>query len=495
MAFSVKAGFPLLNSFQFSNMESTSKETQAKTDEIWHLSQRLGISIWKNLLSLPENDRSHSPELMRLERSLQFTFVSQEPESDHRKVQLFVSEKTDFISLCKYLPFLFEAYQIFLCADNLIQQRIRSLSQDEIADDDNQVKKTLGFLLEKAAQDNASDIHIESLADAKQVRMRIDGKLKPVVLQDEIDERLFIKIKLHSSMDIAQKRAPQDGHFPFISNSGKHFDLRVSTVPGIHGEKIVLRLLPASSVQFSMEEMGFSDLHITTIQNCLQIKTGMILFTGPTGSGKTTSLYSILKELQSESLNILTIEDPVEYRLNGITQVEVNNLAGISFASALRSFLRQDPDVILVGEIRDSETAQIAARAAQTGHLVLSTLHSNNVFEAIHRLKNLGVQGDDIATSLKLLVSQRLVPKICVCSHNPDCPLCSGKGVSGRIPILETLQITAAIRKMLSFEEAISDIEKTSFSEGFIPMRDFGMKLVSENTISSIELDSICPEA
>jgi len=220
----------------------------------------------------------------------------------------------------------------------------------------------------------------------------------------------------------------------------------------------------------------------------------MILFTGPTGSGKTTSLYSILKELQSEALNILTIEDPVEYRLNGITQVEVNNLAGISFASALRSFLRQDPDVILVGEIRDTETAQIAARAAQTGHLVLSTLHSNNVFEAIHRLKNLGVRGDDISTSLKLLVSQRLVPKICNCNFSPDCQYCSGKGVSGRIPLLETLPISPMVKKMLSYEDALSDIEKASCSEGFISMRNFGEKLVAENKISAIELDATCPD-
>ena len=240
--------------------------------------------------------------------------------------------------------------------------------------------------------------------------------------------------------------------------------------------------------------MGFSSKHIKIIKKCIQVKTGMILFTGPTGSGKTTSLYSILKELQSEALNIITIEDPVEYRLNGITQVEVNNLAGISFASALRSFLRQDPDVILVGEIRDIETAQIAARAAQTGHLVLSTLHSNNVFEAIHRLKNLGVKGDDIATSLKLLVSQRLIPKACNCNFDSDCQLCSGKGVSGRVPILETLQISPIIKKMLSYEEALSDIEKASCSEGFVSMRDFGTKLVEENKISSFELDSICPE-
>ncbi len=475
-------------------MGSTSKESQLKTDEIWQLSQMLGISTWKNLLSLPEDDSHHAPTLLELERTVGFTAVVQTEGEDKRNAQVFVSEKTDLITLCKYLPFLFDDFQVYLCADALIRQRIMILSRDEIYDHDNLATKNLGFILEKAARENASDIHIESLSNEKIIRLRIDGKLKQIEMPEEVDERLFIKVKLHSGMDIAQKRAPQDGHFPFISCQGRHFDLRVSTVPGINGEKIVLRLLPTTSVEFSMKEMGFSDIHIDMIRQCLRVKTGMILFTGPTGSGKTTSLYSILKELQSESLNIMTIEDPVEYRLDGITQVEVNNLAGIGFASALRSFLRQDPDVLLVGEIRDMETAQIAARAAQTGHLVLSTLHSNNVFEAIHRLNNLGVKGDDIATSLKLLVSQRLVPHLCHCNNDPNCEICLGKGISGRVPILEMFMITPNIKKMLSYESSITDIEKAARSEGFAPMREFGLKLVAEEVISAMELDSICPE-
>ncbi len=476
-------------------MEPTRKETQVKTDEIWQLSKMLGISPWKDLLSLPDNQSLHSTEHLELERLLHFTFIVSDAGSAKQKSPVFASERTDFVSLFKYLPFLFEAYQLYLCPDGLIQQRLNSLSRDDNLDDDNQVSKILSFILEKAAQENASDIHLESLSTRKQIRLRINGSLKQIAIPEELDERLFIKVKLHSGMDIAQKRAPQDGHFPFISNKGCHFDLRVSTVPGIYGEKIVLRLLPTTSIQFSLEEMGFSKNHISIIQQCLRSKTGMILFTGPTGSGKTTSLYSILKEMQSEALNILTIEDPVEYRLNGITQVEVNNLAGISFASALRSFLRQDPDVLLVGEIRDTETAQIAARAAQTGHLVLSTLHSNNVFEAIHRLSNLGVKGDDIATSLKLLVSQRLVPRICSCGGNVNCKICFGKGISGRVPILEMLKITPAIKKMLSYEDAISKIEKMSCSEGFVSMRECGQRLVTENIISTLELEAVCPEA
>lgn len=474
-------------------METSRKESRGKTEEIWQLSQTLGISTWKDLLSLPDIRFPHPPDLLDLEKKLNFTAAFSNSNPENEPVLVFISEKTDLQLLCKFLPFLFTDYRIFLCSDSLIRQRMLALSRDKLFDDDSQATRNLGYILEKAAAENASDIHIESLSGQKQVRFRIDGKLQQITPPEAISERLFIKIKLHAGMDIAQKRAPQDGHFPYISNQGNHFDLRVSTVPGIHGEKIVLRLLPTTSVAFSMKEMGFSNTHIHTIRHCLSVKTGMILFTGPTGSGKTTSLYSILKELQSESLNILTIEDPVEYRLDGITQVEVNNLAGISFASALRSFLRQDPDVLLVGEIRDMETAQIAARSAQTGHLVLSTLHSNNVFEAIHRLSNLGVAGDDIATSLKLLVSQRLVPQICDCNRNPDCPACFGKGVSGRVPILEMLQITPGIKHMLSSGESISAIETAASSEGFIPMRIWGLELVNQNKISAQELDSVCP--
>ena len=295
-------------------------------------------------------------------------------------------------------------------------------------------------------------------------------------------------------MDIAQRRSPQDGHFPFISDQGKRFDLRTSTIPGVNGEKIVIRLLPSAAVQFSMEDMGFAEKQVSIIQRNLTAKTGMILFTGPTGSGKTTSLYAILKEIMSETLNIITVEDPVEYRLNSITQVEVNELAGVSFSSALRSFLRQDPDVILIGEIRDQETAQIAARAAQTGHLVLSTLHSNSVFEAIHRLNNLGVKNDDIASSLKLIVSQRLISKLCSCLGSSDCKECFGKGYSGRVPLLETLEITAKIRKLLSFGKGVAEIEHEAKGDGFVSLRQQGMQLVANKVISMSELDSTCPE-
>jgi type II secretory ATPase GspE/PulE/Tfp pilus assembly ATPase PilB-like protein len=219
----------------------------------------------------------------------------------------------------------------------------------------------------------------------------------------------------------------------------------------------------------------------------------MILVTGPTGSGKTTSLYAILQELIEKPINIVTIENPVEYRIPWITQVEVNESAGVSFALALRSFLRQDPDVILVGEIRDEETAKIAARAAQTGHLVLSTLHSNNCFEALHRLQSLGVSGDDLSSSLRLLISQRLANKKCTCNKATTCEFCSGSGNFGRFPLQELLVISPLIREKLAHNSKITEIEKIAFAEGFKSLRTQGLELVEQNILDQTELNAICP--
>lgn len=474
-------------------MDITSKESTSEHSLFWHFEQRLGITAWKNLLSLPQGDRDHSQDELDLEHKLKFTFT-REKAAINQIAKVFISDQTDFYQLSQFLPFIFEEYQVFLCAENLIQERLLALEQDEIFVGDNKATHNLSYLLEAAAKLDASDIHIESIPEGKRIRIRVDGKLQMLDLPEEIDEGLFIKVKLNAGMDIAKKRAPQDGHFPFVSDQGKKFDLRTSTIPGIYGEKIVIRMLPSTAVQFSMVDMGFNTEQIKVIQKQLTSKTGMILFTGPTGSGKTTSLYAIIKELMSEALNIITVEDPVEYRLNSITQVEVNELAGVSFSSALRSFLRQDPDVILIGEIRDQETAQIAARAAQTGHLVLSTLHSNSVFEAIHRLNNLGVANDDLASSLKLIVSQRLVAKLCSCRGLAECHVCNGKGFSGRIPLLEILPVTASIKKLLSYGHGIGDIEQQATRENFTSLRQQGLKLVDSGAISLDELNSTCPE-
>lgn len=473
-------------------MEVFTQETNNLKEIRKRIKNSYGINDWENSLSLPEIKTVHHESELRLEKDLGFVFVRNE-ESFPEKALVFISERTDFLRLTTVLPFLFSTWRLYQCHDRLIQDRLRFMDQDESFENENQTTKILKSLLEIAAQSNASDLHFESLPDQKQIRMRRNGKLEPIELNETIDESLFLKIKLTAGMDIAQKRLPQDGHFPYTTNQGRRFDLRTATIPGVHGEKIVIRLLPSTVSRFSMEDMKFPINHIHTIKKTVASKTGMILICGPTGSGKTTSLYAILQTLINETMNILTIEDPVEYRIEEITQMEVNEQSGLTFASALRASLRMDPDVILVGEIRDSETASIAARAAQTGHMVLSTIHSNNVFEAIHRLKSLGVQGDDIASSLKLIIAQRLINQYCPCQgKTATCPKCSGHKVLGRIPLMELLPVSYETRRMLSLEEKITTIEKQAQREGFLSLREYGEKLAKQGIISITELDHIC---
>ena len=463
------------------------KESAEETQNLF--TDEIKISSWENTLTLPEIDGRHPQQILQLENRLQFTYV----RKGDRPAQVFVSEKTSLIPLCRYLPFLFSAYRLFRCPHRLIAERLEGLNREGVLLGSNLATKSLKFLLEKAVASNASDIHLESLSSKKRARIRINGELRTVSPSHRIEESLFSKVKLISGMDIAKKRSPQDGHFQYVTDRGKRYDLRTSTVPAVTGEKIVIRLLPATSVALSLSHLGMRQEQIRTIQSAIRKKSGMILFTGPTGSGKTTSLYGILTELLAETLNIVTIEDPVEYRLENITQVEVNEAAGLSFHSALRAFLRQDPDVILVGEIRDGETAQIAARAAQTGHLVLSTLHCNNVFEAIHRLKNLGVANDDLSSSLRLVISQRLMNRICTCrKRETACSVCGGSGIDGRVPLLEMLPIEGTVRRLLVDGAAASDLERAALAKGFVPLMRNGRRLVREGLISQSELDAVC---
>ena len=457
---------------------------------LWQLQQELGIALWQNSLSIPNPEFTYLSSHLHLQQELNFVFVQEGPTEESRFL-VFISEQTQFSHLCQFLPFLFEHYQFYLCEDHLIKERLSFIDHREAFSADNKATKQLNTIIASAVSKNASDIHIESHPYNKLVRIRVHGQLEKLKLDEEIEDALFSKIKLISKMDISRTRVPQDGHFSYTSESGKQYDMRTSTVTSVFGEKIVIRLLPSTTVKFSMSELGFPKNHIPIIKKHIQKKSGMILFTGPTGSGKTTSLYAILNELNAEMLNIITIEDPVEYRLEKVTQVEVNDKAGLSFSKGLRAFLRQDPDVILVGEIRDHETAQIAARAAQTGHLVLSTLHSNDVFETIRRLKNLGVESEDIASSLKLIISQRLVQKHCVCQGDTECPKCLGTGVSGRIPLMEVLEISTELKKLIFRGSHLSELQDHARKTGFLSLNEVGQKLVRSKVISISELDAL----
>ena len=295
-----------------------------------------------------------------------------------------------------------------------------NIKELEKASEDAPVVKLVNLILSDAIKKGASDIHVEPYERSFRVRYRIDGVLHKVMdpprkLQNAITSRL----KIMSELDIAERRLPQDGRIRLKTAKGKEMDFRVSSLPTIYGEKIVLRLLDKDSLQLDMTKLGFEEMPLKQFKEAIHKPFGMVLVTGPTGSGKTTTLYSALTELNTVHENISTAEDPVEYTLKGINQVQMHDAIGLNFAAALRSFLRQDPDIIMVGEIRDFETAEIGVKAALTGHMVLSTLHTNDAPSSINRLLNMGIEPFLVTAAVQLVAAQRLVRKICTACGEP----------------------------------------------------------------------------
>ncbi len=345
----------------------------------------------------------------------------------------------------------------------------------------------LDRLLTKAVETAASDIHLEPHNRSCRVRFRIDGILQGVALiPEELAPALLSRVKVLCDMDIAEKRRPQDGNFRFPFQN-RTVDVRVSSVPAGGGEKIVLRLLDQEALSLELEELGTSPRELETIVSAITQPQGMILVTGPTGSGKTTTLYAALKRIRNPGTNIVTIEDPIEYHLDGINQSQVKPEIGYTFANALRAFLRQDPDVIMVGEIRDAETAQIALRAAMTGHLVLSTVHTNDAATTITRLLDLEAEPYLVASSLSLIVAQRLVRRLCPDCRVPDsraepgtfvaagCPRCFGTGYRGRVGVFEVMTVEDGIRNLVH-ESAPAERIRQAASAG-------GMRLLIDDAM------------
>ena len=357
-------------------------------------------------------------------------------------------------------------------------------------------------IIQIAIEKHASDIHIEPRAAETTVRIRVDGMLRDVQsIPRNLQTSLISRIKILSDMDISERRSPQDGRF-MVSLGPQHIDLRVSSLPTQYGEKVVIRLLETSAPLSSFAELGIPDDVSATLTELLSLPQGMILVTGPTGSGKSTTLYSSLHKLRKPSVNIVTVEDPVEYILPGINQSHVNTKAGMTFAGCLRSILRQDPNIIMVGEIRDKETAEIAMKAAQTGHLVLSTLHTNDSVSAIIRLVDLGIPGFMISSSLTGILAQRLVRKLCPCHvirtatpefqarlvqagmPNPPvtmavpigCEKCDQTGYKGRFGIYELLRFDDSIRAVIRTSGNMDRIRETSRSNGMRTMQDDAME-------------------
>lgn len=350
-------------------------------------------------------------------------------------------------------------------------------------------------IISNAIKKQASDIHIECYENVGRIRYRIDGHLQEIMsLPRSKNSAVTSRIKIMANLDISEKRRPQDGKISYDYDESA-IDIRVSTLPTGFGEKIVLRILDKSQVMLDMEGLGFNKSQLELFKKKIKIPYGMILVTGPTGSGKTTTLYSALKEINSIDKNVLTIEDPIEYNLDGINQSAAKPEIGYDFANALRSFLRQDPDVIMVGEIRDKETAEVAIRASLTGHLVFSTLHTNDSVSAIIRLIDMGIEPFLVASSLRLIIAQRLVRKLCNCKKRNEslyerqgCEICGYSGYKGRMAIFEMLEITEEISEMISGKKTASEIKSKAKGNGFLTLRDAGVEKISEGITTSEEV-------
>ena len=398
--------------------------------------------------------------------------------------------------------------------DNVLPGVEEDLDLFNAEEDDTPVVKLLNSLLIRGYNNSASDIHIEPFEDKMRVRMRIDGMLVDYLdLNKNIQAALIVRVKILSNMDITEKRIPQDGHFMGVID-GVELNMRVSVIPTIFGEKIVLRYLNSNTPIDRLDTFGMNEENYKKISHMMSMPHGIIYVTGPTGSGKTTTLYMILEKLAKGQINISTIEDPVEKKLNRINQMQVNNMSGLTFDVGLRALMRQDPDVIMVGETRDRETAEISVRAAITGHLVVSTLHTNDAISTIVRLEEMGIEPYMVANSLVGVVAQRLMRKVCpYCKKQVEtslsdrvalqegikyvtvgtgCPHCNQTGYKGRIAIHEIIGVDSNVRRMISNKEDIDDIMKYLVEEQNVgTLRDQALALVKEGMTTIDEYNKI----
>jgi len=377
------------------------------------------------------------------------------------------------------------------------------------------VIRFVDLLLSQAVKSRASDIHIEPQENSMTIRMRIDGMLRNMVPPArKMQAAVVTRIKILSDMDIAERRLPQDGRFK-IKMGGRSIDVRVSTIPTIYGEKVVMRILDASAVEHNLDKLGFEPHLLEEFKNILNQPHGIIIVTGPTGSGKSTTLYSVLNRLKDPTKNITTVENPVEYRLAGINQIQVKPEIDLTFASCLRAILRQDPDIVLIGEIRDKETVEIAIKASLTGHLVLSTFHTNDAPSAISRLLYMGIEPYLMASALNLIVAQRLVRRICdrckepttvnekvlkhlniepeqardaIFYHGRGCKSCGGSGYAGRLPIFEFLVMDNEIREMIVKGANEAQIRDISRRKGYGGLLESGVSKILHGLTTAEEV-------
>ena len=429
------------------------------------------------------------------------------------KVKSYISPKKD---IYKFIQINYSSEEVNKAAQELSKEKLESKTIEVNTEELNDVRsapvvKMIDYLFKNSIEMRASDIHIEPYEKEVRIRYRIDGKLTTVnTLGVESLGPLIARIKILSNLNIAERRIPQDGRI--ITKVGEEeVDLRVSILPVVNGEKIVIRILKRDSYSIGKQGLGISESNLKKINNIISSPNGIVLVTGPTGSGKSTTLYTILSELNNNDVNIITIEDPVEYTLNGVNQVNVNSKAGLTFASGLRSILRQDPDIVMIGEIRDEETAQIAIKAAITGHLVLSTLHTNDAPSTISRLLDMGIEPYLVATSIVGIIAQRLVRKICnhckeeyIASNyekkifnieetdklklyrGKGCGYCNNTGYSGRIGIYEIMEITREHRNYINDSKNSDVLRDISIKNGMSTL-EAECKTMVLNGITTIE--------
>ncbi|MCK5163065.1 MAG: type IV-A pilus assembly ATPase PilB [Desulfobacula sp.] len=459
-----------------------------------------------------------------------------------KTVQVFVSTENDVIQAYRdFYKISDEEYKSFLHFDDdfeddepvtsvddfgsLVSEAAEEMevgaaeddAQDEFMASDAPIIKLVNGILTKAINDGVSDIHIEPFEKTFQVRYRLDGSMyKAMNLPSTIKNAVISRIKILAELDIAERRVPQDGRIKLRLGRRKSIDFRVSTLPTLFGESIVMRILDQSALNIDLTKLGFEPSTFDSLKRCISRPYGLLLVTGPTGSGKTTTLYSVLNRLNKDDIKILTAEDPVEFNFKGINQVPVKEEIGMTYAAALKAFLRQDPDIIMVGEIRDIETAEIAIKAAMTGHLVFATLHTNDCPSTIGRLVDIGIPPYMLASSVTLVLSQRLTRRLCpeckqvVTGHNPKdlefhgfskdeikdlkiygpkgCSHCNGTGYKGRVGLYELMEITDDVGKAISAEVPEDQLRKVAVLEGMVTLRDAGLEKIRTSETSLEEV-------
>jgi general secretion pathway protein E len=464
------------------------------------------------------------------------TVIAMDPEAKFNFDSLFLATGKDIIVKVGVSSEIDKALEIqYGEGKSQMGQIFDSLDSDEIADDDIEhlkdmaseepVIKMVNLIMKRALETRASDVHIEPFDNALIIRLRIDGVLQDIEAPPVSSVAAVIsRIKIMANLNIAERRLPQDGRIK-MQMLGKEIDLRVSTVPTMYGESVVIRLLDKENAVLDFTQLGFTGRNADAFIDILSRPNGIVLITGPTGSGKSTSLYAALKQLNSSESKIITVEDPVEYQMDGVNQIQTKPQIGLTFATALRSIVRQDPDIIMIGEMRDLETAKIAVQSALTGHLVLSTLHTNDAASGVTRLLDMGLEEYLISSTVNGILAQRLVRKLCPNCKKPHpvseelieqmqlrkyqpegkivmyvpegCDECAGIGYRGRVAIIEFLKMTDPIRALVMVRAISGDIQKLAVEEGMLTMNDDGMvKVIQgvttlEEVMSHVSVDNI----